>query len=62
VRNVGAGIAVLQAWHAVEGRQGRTTGMPDLDAFRPANPPGRWWRGLFSRFWDIHLNECAEIA
>jgi hypothetical protein len=35
VRNVGVGIAVLQAWHAVEGRQVRATAMPDLDEFRP---------------------------
>jgi hypothetical protein len=35
LRNVGVGIAVLQAWHAAGGRQAATTPMPDLDAFRP---------------------------
>ena len=35
VRNVGAGIAVLQAWHAADGRPAGVTPMPDLDEFRP---------------------------
>ena len=67
VRNVGPGLAVLNAWKFYPGRHGNDADMPDIDDFRhltrdlyvPSNDIG-FWQGAFRDSEDPDFAAVAE--